>query len=463
MNYLEKAKEIVQNLQKEGYPTYFVGGYVRDLNLGVPPHDIDIATLAHPGVVHGLFHNVLNTGIDHGTVTVLTEGEGFEVTTFRIDGLYSDFRHPDEIKFVGTIEEDLSRRDFTINAMAYDPVSETLIDPYLGKEDLSQKVIRCVGNPLDRFTEDPLRVLRAMRFAIKLGFSIEKETANAMHQPEVLKSLSENISKERITAELKNMLTYGKPVTPVFLEFSDVICSILPQMKECIGLYQNNWHKHNVYEHILSVVDECENQFEIKLAALLHDIGKPECLTTDEQGRNHFYGHPQVSKKIAEEIFENNLRITRKEKDIILTLIEIHDIYINPDKKYIRKMLQKYGEEICKAWIILKRADLSDHCCPVGKEQLRQNTDKRFQDFQIYFQEILTSQEPLRIKDLNINGMDVRTILDCKSGPVVGKVLSFLLEAVMDKEVENEKEKLSAFLLLNKDTILGENLEEERE
>lgn len=244
------ANEICRIIQNAGFNAYFVGGCVRDTFMNIEPHDIDITTNALPASIQKLFSNHIDTGLKHGTVSVRLNKEDsfFEVTTFRIDGEYKDGRHPENVVFVNTVKDDLSRRDFTINAIAYDPVSMLFIDPFNGKTDINNKIIRTVGNAKDRFMEDPLRVLRALRFAIKFGFIIEENTARAMHDIEVLNKLTNCISKERVTNELHKILTCNKPIHDMFIEFSDVIDTIFPNMVDMHAPHNSPWHKHNLYE-----------------------------------------------------------------------------------------------------------------------------------------------------------------------------------------------------------------------
>ena len=329
-NLKKDAIEVVKRIKKNNFEAYFVGGYVRDFLMNKEPKDIDITTNALPSEVQNMFKSHVDTGLKHGTVSVRPnkDSELFEVTTYRVDGKYDDGRHPNEVVFTPSLIEDLARRDFTMNAIALDPIEDTIIDPFNGYTDIQDKVVRCVGEAKQRFMEDPLRVLRAMRFAIKYGFDIEESTKSAMHDKEVLSKLDRCISKERITDELRKMLTCGNLIRPIFIEFSDIISVIIPEMIPCIGAPHNNrWHPHDIYEHILYVVDGCKsNKFEIKLAALLHDIGKPASRVHDDvYNCDHFYGHPKVSFEISKKIFENDLRVSLREKERVLGLVLHHD------------------------------------------------------------------------------------------------------------------------------------------
>lgn len=299
INIPSGAASILDNLHAAKQEAYVVGGCVRDSLLGREPNDWDICTSASPEAVKKLFsdHDVIDTGIKHGTVTVLEDGAAYEVTTFRKDGNYSDGRHPDSVEFVSNVLEDLARRDFTINAMAYS-VEDGLVDPYGGLRDLERKVISsCVGSPDERFTEDGLRLLRAIRFAANYGFIIADQTADSIHRNV---ALLKNVSVERITSELCKTLL-GDGVLQVLLDYKDVFCAIVPELEPCVGFEQNNkFHQYTVYDHIAhAVAGYTGKDTTIKIALLLHDIGKPLCYTEDENG-GHFYGHAPICAEIAE-------------------------------------------------------------------------------------------------------------------------------------------------------------------
>lgn len=314
------ARTIIRGLQNEGFSAYVVGGCVRDSLLGLEPKDWDICTSAKPEEMKEYFTRcsvrTIDTGLQHGTITVDLERNGkFEVTTYRVDGNYSDSRHPDSVEFVDDIEQDLSRRDFTINAMAYN--TTVIVDPFSGQEDLKNGLIRCVGNPDDRFGEDALRILRAMRFASTYGFSIEEATAKSIHKN---KDKLKNIAAERIQTELCKMLC-GKGILNILIEYSDVIATIIPELEPCIGFDQNNrFHEFTIYDHIAHSVANYEaTDAVVNMSLLLHDIGKPCCYTEDEKG-GHFYGHGVHSRDLAEKAL-NRLRFDNKSKNDILEQI----------------------------------------------------------------------------------------------------------------------------------------------
>ena len=440
------AIKVCEILKNNGFEAYFVGGCVRDKLMDKACHDIDITTNAQPVDVQRIFPRHIDTGLQHGTVTVRIEEDFYEVTTYRIDGKYEDGRHPDEVTFVTDVTEDLARRDFTMNAIAFDPITEVFVDPFNGLIDIKNGVVRCVGTALDRFMEDPLRVLRAMRFAIKFGFVIDEKTKQAMHNEVLLKKLGSCISKERITEELRKMLTSGQPIHDIFMEFSDIVGIIIPEMIPCVNAPHNSiWHKHDIYDHILYVVDGCKTtKFEIKLAALLHDIGKPDCRTTDEKG-DHFKGHPQRSVEIAKEIFEKDLRLSNKEVEDILTLIDIHDITLDLHKHYIRRLLIKVGEPILRDFLILKQADIDDHNEPVDEDGIKKSLAIKFETFKPLVDVVIEESKTLKVTDLEVKGTDIITEFNIKPSPKIGQILRSLFEAVVEDKVVNEKAALLQF------------------
>ena len=443
------AIKVCEILQNNGFSAYFVGGCVRDKFLEQPIHDIDITTNAKPEEIQKLFPMHIDTGLKHGTVSVkpIEESEYFEVTTYRIDGEYKDGRHPDSVEFVNDLTSDLARRDFTINAMAFNPINDSLYDPFGGLKDIENKWIHCVGNAKDRFMEDPLRVLRAMRFAIKLGFTITVNTKMAMHDPEVLDKLANCISKERITDELRKMLTCGKPVHDIFMEFSDIISIIIPEIKDCVNAPHNSpWHKHDIFEHILYVVDNCETtKFEIKLAALLHDIGKPKCRIQDENDPtiDHFNGHPKISVELAEQTFKNSLKLSNKEAELTLKLIEKHDIHVEPTDKFIKRFINRTSIDFIRDLIILKAADIKDHICAPDKQDKWNDLNYRFMVFAHNFENFLIlNDNTFTIKDLKINGNDIMQILNIKPSPKIGKILNELLDDIIEDRLDNDRDEL---------------------
>ena len=298
MNLPGRIEAVLSRLEQAGYASYVVGGAVRDCLAGRQPHDYDLCTAALPQQVEELFadYHVIETGLQHGTVTVIVEGEPVEVTTFRTEGRYSDGRRPDSVAFVSHIEEDLARRDFTVNAMAYSPI-HGLCDPFGGQEDLEHKQLRCVGDPDTRLQEDALRILRALRFAAQRGYTIEPETAVALHRNRQRLS---HVSAERITSELLQMIC-GAHAGSILMAFSDIITEILPELSPMIGFEQHNpHHKYDVWEHSVRSMESIRPEWLLRLTMLFHDAGKPGTFSMDERGIGHFYGHPAVSYDIAQ-------------------------------------------------------------------------------------------------------------------------------------------------------------------
>ncbi len=420
-----------------------VGGCVRDALLGKQPHDLDICTDRTPDEIiaileaNGIAH--YDPGLKHGTVTALINKEGYEITTYRSDGDYSDGRRPDKVYFEKNFAKDAARRDFTINAMGYDLSSGKLTDPTSGMKDLQAGIIRCVGDPDERFQEDSLRILRAMRFAVKYGFEIDKDTSDAMHRN---KELLSNISKERITQEFEKMLTCGMPVKDIFMEYSDIISQVMPEIKPCIGFDQNNkWHRHDVYEHSLFVMDFCKsNDFGIKLAALLHDIGKPESYSVDSEGWGHFYGHPDKSLEISREVIAKRLSLDNETKSRVLTLIKDHDRLITPTDKSVRKYMSVNGKELLDDLLILKQADIEDHIVPEGRTPLSEQF--KLSDVKEVAERLYKEEGRLTVKNLTVNGNLLHDRLGMEKSPIMGRVLGKLLEDVISGKLKNEEKAL---------------------
>lgn len=434
------AKAIVQGLRYEHHDAYVVGGCVRDSLLGVEPKDWDICTSATPEEMKEYFNRIsvktIDTGLKHGTITVDMEQCGkFEVTTFRIDGNYSDNRHPDSVQFVDSIVQDLSRRDFTINAMAFNPGG--LVDPFHGRDDLENGIIRCVGNPDDRFKEDALRILRAMRFSSTYGFTIDEATSQSIHKN---KELLLNIAAERIQAELCRMLC-GKGILNVLLEYSDVIATIIPEMEPCIGFDQNNrFHEYTVYDHIAHAVANYTGiDTVVNVSLLLHDIGKPCCYTVDEKG-GHFYGHGVSSHDITEKVL-TKLRFDNKTKSDILELVLYHDAVIEPTPKTVRRWLNKIGERQFSRLLDIRMADILAH-----KKGTQESRIERCNALRTLANEIIEQEQCFKIKDLMIDGYDVMEILGVPEGKEVGLVLSEILKLVIDEELENDRTALIGYI-----------------
>lgn len=429
------ARYILRLLAAEGYEAYIVGGCVRDSLLNKKPNDWDICTSATPLEVCALMAEngirVIETGLKHGTVTACAGIGSYEITTFRVDGEYSDNRRPDYVEFVDDIKEDLARRDFTVNAMAYSEW-DGLVDPWGGYGDLCNGIIRCVGNPDDRFNEDGLRILRALRFASTYEFLIEPETAAAIHRN---KELLKNISAERIQVELTKMLC-GKGVLDILLEYSDVMAVIVPELEPCIGFNQNNpYHIYTVYDHIAHAVDNYKGtDISIKMALLLHDVGKPSCYTEDERG-GHFPGHSVPSMKMAKEVM-TRLKFDAKTRDEVVDLVLYHDADIHPGVRTVKRWLNKIGPEMLDKLLSIRMAD-------IGAHSLINQAERFYKCYEIsrLADRIVIEQQCFKISDLEVNGRDIMR-LGIESGPKVGMVLNHLLDTVLDETIENEHDVL---------------------
>ena len=431
----DRAKYLIKLLENTGYEAYIVGGCVRDYFRDRDPHDWDICTNARPdqvcAILAGNNIKIIETGLQHGTVTAHYDDYDYEITTFRTDGEYSDNRRPDCVEFVGDVIEDLSRRDFTINAMAYSDWTG-LVDPWGGYGDLCNGIIRCVRDPDDRFQEDALRIMRALRFASTCGFKIEVNTADAIHRN---KHLLKSIAAERIQAELCKLLC-GKGVLDILLEYKDVMAVIIPELEPCIGFNQNNpYHKYDVYDHIAhAVASYWSADMSVKMALLLHDIGKPECYTEDYNG-GHFHGHSVNSMRIAMDVVER-LKFDNKTKSEIVDLVLYHDSDIHPGVRSVKRWLNKIGPDMFDKLIEVKIADIRAHS--------EINRDSRMDDIievHALSQVIIFEEQCFTMKDLAVNGRDVMA-LGVETGPIVGKVLNHLLGMVLDEKIANDRDVL---------------------
>ena len=422
---------ILEELEGSGFESYCVGGCVRDVIRGSTPHDWDIATSATPDDIKQVFNQrkTIDTGIKHGTVTLLLDGGQYEITTFRIDGKYTDGRHPDGVVFANKIVDDLARRDFTINAMAYSPV-HGLRDPFNGGSDIRSGVIRCVRDPYLRFSEDGLRIMRAMRFASTFGFRIDPFTANAMHMH---KDLLDRVSKERINAELSRMLI-GVRVKDVLMEFGDVMSQIIPQIDPCIGFEQKNpYHYLQVWEHTALATSLVADGVVLRLAMLLHDIGKPVAFTIGDDGVGHYYGHPEISAQMAEQIL-TGLRYDRATIDRVVLLVRNHDATIAATPRSVKRWLNRIGESGMWQLLDIKRADAMAQVNPEKKLGA-------LDDLRSILSNVVNFEECFSVADLAINGHDILS-LGILPGPEVGNILRFALDMVIDGEVSNIKEDL---------------------
>lgn len=427
----EKAKYIIDTLENAGYEAYVVGGCVRDSILGRVPQDWDITTSALPLQVKELFRRTIDTGLQHGTVTIMQGEEGFEVTTYRIDGEYEDGRHPKDVTFTPNLEEDLLRRDFTINAMAYND-RRGLVDLYDGIGDIERKTIKCVGSPMARFGEDALRMLRAVRFSAQLGYTIEPETRDAITK---LAGTLEKISAERIRTELVKLLVSDNPFELREAYETGMTAVFLPEFDRAIETEQNHPHHcYSVGEHILHSIEMVEAEPVLRIAMLLHDIGKPETLTVDGQGITHFHGHPAVGENIAKTILRR-LKFDNDTIDKVSRLVRYHDYATgkHPDEKMIRRAVHKLGDDIFPMFLQVSRADI-----------MAQSTYKREEKLEIVdawgdmYAKIKSEDQCVNLKMLKINGRGLIE-MGVKPGPSLGGILDALLEEVLDDPTKNDE------------------------
>lgn len=423
---------IIQKLNDHGYEAYAVGGCVRDALLHRVPQDWDITTSAKPQEVKALFSHTIDTGIQHGTVTVMLDHVGYEVTTYRIDGEYQDSRHPKEVTFTGDLLEDLKRRDFTINAMAYSDEGG-LVDAFQGQEDLKKGIIRCVGDPMERFKEDALRMLRAVRFSAQLGFEIEERTAEAIRR---LAPTIGKVSAERIQVELIKMLTSNHPEAIGTAYELGLTAVFLPEFDVMMETPQNNHHHcYSVGEHTIRSLREVPNDKVLRLTMLLHDVAKPLTITTDEEGQDHYYGHPELGATKAKEILKR-LKWDNDTIDRVTRLIRYHDDRPPLSEKNVRRAMNRVGLEQFPGLFEVKRADVL-----AQGEYKRQEKLSYIDEYQKYYEQILEKNQCVSLKNLAVNGKDLID-LGMKPGKELGEVLQRLFELVLENPQENTRENL---------------------
>lgn len=432
INVPKQVNEVLKALEEAGFEGYIVGGCVRDSIMGKTPKDYDVTTSALPEETMRVFkdYHVIETGLKHGTVTVMVDGEPIEITTYRIDENYVDNRHPESVRFTRSLEEDMARRDFTMNAIAYNP-GRGIVDCCGGIEDIKRGVIRAVGDGNKRFEEDALRIMRALRFSSETGFAIEEATIEAARNH---KELLNNISAERIRVELVKLLC-GKDVRRVLMEYTDILAIILPELAEMKGFDQcNGYHIYDVLEHTAVAVENTPAEPVLRLSALLHDTGKPETFFEDCSGVGHFYGHNLASKRIAGELLEK-LKFDNDTKERVILLVDKHDLQIKADVKAVKRALNKLGEENFYDLIKLARADNRAQNPILAKRQ------EHYDNLVSIAGEIIAAEECFSLKHLAVNGRDLMEI-GFSQGPVIGEVLEKLLDAVISEEIENKKEEL---------------------
>ena len=427
----------LNKLNNVGYEAYIVGGCVRDILRGETPSDYDITTSAEPEQTKAVFsgERIVETGIKHGTVTLLKNGMPLEITTYRIDGDYTDNRRPNSVKFTETLTEDLARRDFTVNAMAYSPKTG-VTDAFGGKEDLKNGIIRCVGDADRRFNEDALRIMRAIRFASVLDFEIEQKTKESIFKN---KNLLKNISVERIAVELLKLLS-GKNARKVILDYFEVLEVILPEISGMKGFDQKSrWHVYDILNHTALAVEKSPEAPVLRLAALLHDCGKVDSFTVDERGVGHFYGHPEVSYEKAKTALAR-LKFDNATTAAVLTLIKYHDMPIEPTKPAVKKVLKLLGADLFFKLLDIKRADNLAQNLELTKDVL-----KTIDNIENIAKEIIKNNECFCLKTLAVTGADLINI-GIPTGKELGEKLEFLLDAVINERAENKKEELLKLL-----------------
>ena len=427
MNWDPRALDVLARLHAAGHQAVLVGGCVRDSLLSVPLHDYDAATSAHPEEILSACTGLrcLETGLKHGTITVLSDGLPVEVTTFRRETTYSDHRHPDAVEFTDSLTEDLARRDFTINAMAWD--GDQIVDPFDGQGDLRRRTVRCVGDPDRRFDEDALRLLRGLRLAAQLEFSIHPDTAAAIHRHG--EDLT-HVAQERICTEFVRLLC-SPGAKEILLVFSDVVCRILPELAPAVGFDQRNFHHcYDVYTHSVVAAVNVPPVPALRLAALLHDVGKPAVFTVDESGTGHFYGHAAVSTRLAGQALDR-LRLDRVTCERVLALIDRHHLPVEVSECWVGRWLSRLGEPLFFDLLALKRGDAlacasKDITQLIEAEQLAR--------------EFLERQPCLALNDLAVDGHDA--LAAGLRGPQIGHALNRILEQVAEGTLPNERNRL---------------------
>ena len=424
---------LIGELESAGFTAYIVGGSVRDAVMGKTPNDYDICTSASPEEMKKVFQkrNVIETGLQHGTLTVVGNENHYEITTYRIDGDYGDNRHPESVIFVDNIEEDLARRDFTVNAMAYNEKTG-LVDPFGGVRDVEQKIIRCVGDPDKRFTEDALRIMRAVRFSSVCGFDIEENTKKAMF---LHKNLLKNVSEERKTTEFRKMLLSAN--AELLLTYKEIFATFIPEIIPSFGFDQKNYHhQYDVYEHSAQAVALSPKDLVIRLALFFHDVGKPRTFTVDENGMGHFYDHAKESAVLTETAMKR-MKFDTATLRSVKELVEFHGLAPTDSPKYARKLLNRLGEAQVKRLLVLAR-------CDVGAQAVYKERDSVFQridSLENNIDEALEKQQCFSVKNLAVNGNDLKA-LGIREGKEIGRLLNLLLDTVLENPELNEKEHL---------------------
>ena len=438
----QAVMEIIERLESAGYEAFAVGGCVRDAVLGRVPADWDITTSAMPEEVKGLFSRTIDTGIQHGTVTVMKDHVGYEVTTYRIDGEYEDARHPKEVSFTSNLVEDLKRRDFTINAMAYnDRVG--IVDEFDGIEDLEKGIIRCVGEAEDRFGEDALRMLRAVRFSAQLGFKIDETTKEAINE---LAPNLEKISAERIQAELVKLLVSDHPEYLREAYETGITAVVLPEFDDIMKQEQNDaFHENTVGEHTLRSLLQVENDKVLRLTMLFHDVGKPMTYSRTEEGVTRFFGHPDISSDMSREIMRR-LKFDNDTTDKVKKLTAVHDLFIKNAPNRVRRAMSKVGKELFPYFLKVRKANIL-----AWKEDAQEKALADLKELTDIYEGILERGECVCIKELVVDGKDL-IAAGVQQGKQIGEILNELLEIVLEEPEKNKKETLLNYV---KETYLS--------
>ena len=430
MTLPEQIARCLQMLESAGYAAYLVGGCVRDDLMGISPQDFDLCTAALPEQTAAVFAGIPQdlTGVRHGTVKLLMEGMEVEITTFRREGSYRDNRHPDWVEFVPDIREDLARRDFTVNAIAYSP-SRGYVDPFGGRADLQSGILRCVGEPERRFREDALRILRGMRFAARFGFLPEPATLDAMIG---LAPLTDALARERVYQELSGFLL--KADVPNLLRFAPILAQVIPELSPTLGFLQHSpHHAYDVFTHTAHVTAAVAPVLSLRWAALLHDIGKVPCFSQDENGRGHFKGHAQVSAQMADAVL-HRLHAPTQLRETAVWLIDHHMTVLQPEEALLRRSLSRYGRERLELLLCLQEADMK------GKGTREHENSQRYPRLREILSQLDAQEGRLTLKSLKINGNDLIAL--GMSGRQIGDCLNRLLEQVLSGSLENEKSAL---------------------
>ena len=437
MKLPEYVRECLNALENAGFAAYAVGGCVRDACLGLVPQDYDLCTAALPEETEAVFasRRLVLAGKKHGTVGVVTDSGVVEITTFRTEGTYGDNRHPDWVEFVPEIEKDLARRDFTVNAMAYSP-KRGFADPFGGRRDLENHILRAVGDPTQRFQEDSLRILRGVRFAVRYGLTVEAETEAAMlHQSHLM----DNLARERVFEELCKLL----PLVSAndLIRFAPVLAAVIPELKPMIGFDQHSpHHVYDLFTHTAYVTAAVPGELPLRWAALLHDIGKVPTFTRDENGRGHFYGHASVGNEMADRVL-HRLKAPTALREQVTALIGHHMTRLEANKKALRRYLSRMGWETVEGLLCLQEADMG------SKGTGKPGEMEQFVRIRQLLEEIRREDACLTVKDLAVDGHDLMAL--GYEGKTIGKVLNLLLEKVLDEALPNEKEALLDFARQN--------------